>query len=221
MRLFELTSTDRAKILDVVKAFTPATNVYHYEFELETKLSDIGMLLPANWAEKLVQFFFSIYNLNEVNGEQRDIAEELSVSLRELRDLEGKQVDKDELADYRNFLLQIMNAHDSLGLSAKAIRLSFQHDRMFVNAEIFSDIRSIFQKDPSARPEGAVIMHKLKIHTHVSSGARFEDIYTAMEYYDLLQLRDAVERAIKKQQSLERVLDELELKHISLWDDEA
>ena len=70
-------------------------------------------------------------------------------------------------------------------------------------------------------PEGAVIIHKLKMHTHVSNGSRYEDIFAAMDYYDLLQLRDTVERAITKHKSLSSMLDKLGLKHVSLWADDA
>lgn len=218
-KLFDLPTLERSKLLDVVSAFTPATNVFHYELDLEEALPEFSDTFPPNWSEKLVQFFFSIYNLNEVQGEHRDVATELATTLREIKAESDTEVAIEKVGEFADFLRNIMNFHSSLGISAKAVRLSLQHDRMYVGAEIFSDIRSIFQKDPAKIPEGAVIIHKLKMHTHVSNGNAYEDVFAAMDYFDLLQLKDTVERAITKHHSLSRMLDKLDLKHVSLWDD--
>ncbi len=105
----------------------------------------------------------------------------------------------------------------ALRTSANAHEVLAQHDRNFQSARIFTDLRPLFGADPDRPPSGAVIVEMLQLETWSGDG-RTETLRVAMDRADLLELRAAIDRAIRKTDSLRRLMEESGVTHFQLGD---
>ena len=79
---------------------------------------------------------------------------------------------------------------------------------MFGFAEIHTDLRPVFgEHTDGLTAEGGVLAHVLRLH-HISSEGSHEDFYVALDDEDLEILRDVIDRAEKKSETLRRQLHE-------------
>ncbi len=97
-------------------------------------------------------------------------------------------------------LLQIR----SLQLAAKAQGLVTEQKCLFDNARIISDIRPIFDDNPEHTPEGAVVVHTLRVEYWDDAEAR--SIHFAMDGDDLEELQEVIRRAAVKEKTLRELL---------------
>lgn len=91
----------------------------------------------------------------------------------------------------------------SVVLTAKAFELTTEYRDKLQSVRIITDLRPIFEQD-DAEPTATsvIIMHTLKLETLNS-----DDVYVAMTNEELLQLKQQVERALKKTQALDNIID--------------
>lgn len=174
--------------------------------DYEQKLNEVSEA-PEHWNGSFLQFVFGITSLPDNSAENEAVIKLLMDRL--------KGGDPEKQSNFKGFISKILENQDSLGLGAKASKLQVQSERLFVYPEIFSDIRPVFSSSgASEKPEAAIIVHTLKVHTHINGG--FEDIFMAMDKNDLLELKKTAERAIAKHNSLEKLLENASLKHVEL-----
>lgn len=112
-----------------------------------------------------------------------------------------------------------LTATRALRTSANAHEVLAQHDRNFQGARIFTDLRPLFDTDPEQPPSGAVIVEMLQLETWSGDGAT-ETVRVAMDRTDLLELRAVIDRAIKKTDSLRRLMEESGIANFDLEDHE-
>ena len=98
-------------------------------------------------------------------------------------------------------------AIDALNLRSKALYIQHDHERLFVRATIFTDIRPVFGKDPGEQPEGAVLTHSLKIEYRLGSSSVPKEVFFVLDKEDIVGLREVLDRADAKARSLETMLD--------------
>lgn len=110
-----------------------------------------------------------------------------------------------------------LTATRALRTSANAHEVLAQHDRNFQAARIFTDLRPLFDTDPSEPPSGAVIVEMLQLETWSGDG-RSETVRVAMDRADLLSLREVIDRAITKTDSLRRLMEEAGITSFELGD---
>jgi len=208
IRLFTSSEKDRRAVLDVFQSTLPTISSKVYEKRLAEFFAYKESLL-----RDYVRLIFSIYNLNEREESSEKIAEGILQGILELDSDAVLEVSEEGVDSYRQFLLDVLGSHDSLGLSAKGLQVILQHGKTFGFAEIYTDIRSIFSKDsPEDSPGAATITHTLKLHTHGNSG--YEDLYVAMDYDDLMVLKKVIERAEKKHTSSKGVIEKASLAYL-------
>ncbi|MHA1271703.1 MAG: hypothetical protein ACTSPY_18080 [Candidatus Helarchaeota archaeon] len=106
----------------------------------------------------------------------------------------------DDEKKIKSFLMRILKLEATLGMMSKAIDIMQDHDCVYRNSRIFTDLRHIFSKDIKESPKNAIIIHTLKFIT--TKGGDIKEIYIAMDSNDLIQLKKVIERAINKEQSL-------------------
>jgi hypothetical protein len=89
----------------------------------------------------------------------------------------------------------------SLGLTAKAFDLLTEYDKVFCNARVVTDMRPIFTTDVARSPDALVLVHTLRIAYH--EGGDLKAVYVAMDTSDVDSLLTTLDRARKKEASLE------------------
>jgi hypothetical protein len=97
-----------------------------------------------------------------------------------------------------------------IAISLKARRLTHLHPQLFVDAEIITDARPVFDSKAENVLE-YVITHSLLVTLHEDVGDfpaqhKHSRLYIAMDFADLLKLRQACDRAIRKGHSLKAEL---------------
>ncbi len=100
-------------------------------------------------------------------------------------------------------LTSLLDNDASLGVTAKASDVMTEHERIFCEARILSDIRPVFSGDP-ATASAAVIIHNLQLGFH--SEGKHHEIYVALDTADIQTLKDVLVRAEKKTAALEVIL---------------
>lgn len=116
----------------------------------------------------------------------------------------SRSLDLDLTVEAREHLsdrLAQLLAAKSLVTTASALDLLTQHERNYQTARIISDVRPIFTDSVEAPPSGAVIVEMLQIRTWDRDGAA-GSVYIAMDEADLTELREVVDRALKKTSTL-------------------
>jgi hypothetical protein len=89
----------------------------------------------------------------------------------------------------------------SLVIATKAMALRREHEHTFCEARIFTDARPIYAESVNEVPAAVVITHMLKLAYHDST-PEVKEIYIALDSDELIELKQAVERAETKHQSL-------------------
>lgn len=93
---------------------------------------------------------------------------------------------------------------ESLLIVSKALTVLQSNENTFCGARIVTDVRPVFGSDPGIAPNAAVIVHSLNLNYH--HDGQLKDFYIAMDTADIKTLRDVLDRADSKTQSLESIL---------------
>jgi hypothetical protein len=109
--------------------------------------------------------------------------------------------------------LRTFLAIDAIARAAKSNVLRYEHERTVHSLRILTDARPIFGNDVEEPPEAIAIIHTLKIAYHRSG--RLEEEFFVFDEQDLKALKNAVERAELKANSLRAALTKSHLKVLS------
>lgn len=103
---------------------------------------------------------------------------------------------------------------NAIDLSAKALSVLLEQQRIFQAARILTDIRPVFNHDASELPTSVVLIHNLKIEYLEDGEAK--EFFVAMDRKDLHKLQDVLERANQKEVSIKAALTKSSLDLIEL-----
>jgi hypothetical protein len=137
-----------------------------------------------------------------------DIADEVQHAARELK-LSAEERDK-----FVGRLKRIFG-FDSLAVAAKSRDLQTDHDHVYLNGRIVTDIRPVFRNTPDEAPVGVVLFHMVKL-TYMDRGRNGEraNFYIALDDADLSSLKNLLERAELKAKTLRARLQSAGIKPI-------
>jgi hypothetical protein len=103
----------------------------------------------------------------------------------------------------REFLTKTF-ALDKVRVSARALTLYYDTYRHMHDVRILTDARPVFSKRAVDDPDGFVILHTMRVDYYEDGQAK--DWYISLDFDDLQAIKKAVDRAIDKQNSLQRFL---------------
>lgn len=185
-------------------------------------IKHLQSVTKANYheADDMISALFSIYNLFDISNDTiESIVSRFMDTFKIFDDKRVRQALPEQFDLFKNFIKDMLSLHDSLGVRAKAYRLIPEHQRLFVRSEIYSDIRSVFRPDnPDIKPSAAVVVHSLKI-TYIEARNK-QEIYIGLDAEDLQELHDTVGRAIKKQETLKKMITDWGIQCLSLEEDD-
>jgi hypothetical protein len=141
---------------------------------------------------KTITSFSSL--LEEPNVNYEDLAINLSESYNAL----SGSVPADKLDVLKKNLLAIFKSSKNLNIVLKARDLLLENDNNFGDCRILTDVRLVFNEDLENKKRHSVIIHRL--HIEYRKATRINDIYLALDIQDLKQLKEEIERAIKKEE---------------------
>ena len=89
--------------------------------------------------------------------------------------------------------------------ASKAKDLTSGHGNVFLESKILTDIRPVFGIDVDSSPIAGMVFHHLHLHFRADHEAPHKDLYLTLDSNDLTSLKEAIERAEKKEYSLQSV----------------
>jgi hypothetical protein len=118
------------------------------------------------------------------------------------------QVDYDLLKRKLETFLDIRK----LKLISKSTIVQRDGERLYCESKILSDIRPIFDDDPSVMPSGAVITHTLKITYH--TGTDRQELHVVLNSEELELLHEVIARAQTKEKTLQALMKEAKIENL-------
>ncbi len=192
-----------SRLVDALNEAPPVSNPDEMAERLTEYLSGISK-------ERLVALLRTLYTLYFI----RDLS---GVSLsRFLDDLieaasKDQRLKSDDLPVLRDTLEKLLNIKPLL-IVAKAARLQRDGERLYCTSKVLSDIRPVFNDNPSSAPAGAVITHTLKVAYH--EGPIHRDVQIVLDSDDLADLEKVIHRAQLKDKSLRAFLKRSKLPNL-------
>ena len=93
---------------------------------------------------------------------------------------------------------------NTLFVSAKALGILQSNENVFRSARIVTDVRPVFGLDAKAPPAAAVLVHMLDLI--YQKDGEIKHLYVAMDSLDIDILREALDRAEDKAESLKPLI---------------
>jgi len=107
-------------------------------------------------------------------------------------------------ATFKNRLIKFFELNTLL-VSAKALGILQANENLFCTARILTDIRPVFGSNPTVPPSAAVMVHMLDLAYHKKTG-EVQHVFVAMDSLDIETLREALDRADMKAESLKPLI---------------
>lgn len=150
---------------------------------------------------RIVSFLVSSAKvMSDVDKSPAEFSEELAMGIVNEADF-AIGIDKEDRLRKR---LEILFSGDTpLKVTAKVQGVIEEHDHVFCKCRIMTDIRPIFSDQVGEPPQNAVLVHSLKIGYHENK--EHKEFYVTLDDEDIGVLKEALERAVEKSNSLEIV----------------
>jgi len=186
--LAKLDSGQRSALVQALleaKGFTPL-------HELADKVADAAGVTHDQGLEIIA----ALLSFNVQLGAWDEPSSAIAAGVAESEDLELEESERSNLGAILNDLL---DAH-SLSTAAKAADLVSEHEHVYGGIRIITDLRPVFGDDPAALPEGVTLAATIKLDHY--TGGRLDSLYIAADDEDLRSIRDSIDRALKKSETM-------------------
>lgn len=161
---------------------------------------------------KIISVLFSLYGLKvKDNKSSLELVEDISESLGNIQSF---KISAPALKNFKHNLNELLSLDNSIGMTVKTLSLGTEYEKIFVNSRITTDIRPAFE-NLNGDVGTAVIVHNLKLEYH--TGHRHEDIFISFSSNDLIELKEQITRAEKKEEIIRKSLGKA-LQFISVSD---
>lgn len=107
-------------------------------------------------------------------------------------------------------VLERLLSIESLGTAMKAQAVLREYQRSYCDARILTDLRPVFGSSADEAPVGAGVVHSLRIAYHERS--ELKEFFVALGEKDLQDLIAILQRAEKKQKSLQRMIEKAQIR---------
>lgn len=159
--------------------------------------------IPINDLTSIIDTLLSLYYTKlHHDSSPEEMAEDIFMAADEsyIGELESFTSGREQLKTRLTKLLSV----PSLDILSKALVVLRSNEKVFHDARIITDIRPVFGLDPEQLPAAAVILHMLNITYHHEGDIK--ELYIACDTDDLESLREVINRADLKAESLKSLL---------------
>jgi hypothetical protein len=200
-KLLELPAEKTQELLNALAEAGPKFNVDELAAEVSSRAK-----LPPRLVNGIVSVLASLYVTRDNHHVPLEtfVDEEVGVALKNVMGSPSDLVDA-QWATLRKFLMVALALDNTVGTASKAGHILTEHERIFDDARIMTDIRPIFHLDVSEKPNAAVLIHMLRIRERDSLGHKSVQSF-ALDANDLRSLRETIDLAIKKEDTLRDAL---------------
>lgn len=211
--LLELSDETVAKLLNALKEAGPEFNTD----DLGDRLSESSKL-PNHTTRRIANILGGLYLAIDQLKPTEDLGSFLDENVFPSLKRDGAfstENESDQWRKLKTFFVSALLLERSVGNSAKAGPVLTEHEHIFDQVRIMTDIRPIFHHNVSDKPSAALIVQMLKITQRDTHGNRC-DSYFALDSNDIAKMRDALERAAQKEATLRAALKDTGIKILNV-----
>jgi hypothetical protein len=199
-RIAELEQPAYEALVQVLEKLSPALTRDEFAENASKTLSTI----PPKDLQEILTSILVLYRVKDKKGlSNEDISQKAVESLSHAKNEEIK-ISEEKQPVLKDRIKKLLSFDASVGVTAKALDVMTDQDRVFCNARILSDIRPVFTTSLESA-SAAVIVHTLRIGFHQDD--KHQDFYFALDGSDLKALKEIILRAEKKTKALEAILE--------------
>jgi hypothetical protein len=207
--LRDLSESEVATLVETFKGLPPTT------WLKKDLIVAVSAALPGAPAPKVDALIVTLQSLYQVRASTETPLKEFVADVLDAMVATGRP-DMEVPASNRDYFAARMEAVlgvDSLNFLAKAAALQRDHEHIFHDAKILTDLRPVFHA-PNEPPREVILEYTLKVVFH--DGNRHREIYMALDADDMSRLRKVIERAEEKAASLHSLLESKAITHLRL-----
>ena len=188
-------------ILDALSKARPASTITN----LATQIAQ-ATGRPAEELKEVLSALGGLYLLLEsrevgIPSLVKDVCEALAASSQS-----DFTFDEASGESFQKGLTEALSYKGVLGITAKALDIFLEEERVFCTARLITDIRPIFPIHTEENPNEVIFVHTLKIRYHHSDEQQPMEFFVAMDGDDIDKLMAVLERGKRKQKALKTVL---------------
>lgn len=132
----------------------------------------------------------------------QDVLRSLNLNVKNGQEVEVKEA----VVNFWKQLDQVVNESTWVATAADVQSLSIQQERIFRSVSIYTDLRPVVKKEVPGEFVAAAIVHQLNLKYW--SEAMEKELFVSLNGQDLRLLRDALDAAIAKRETLEKKLEQ-------------
>jgi hypothetical protein len=167
--------------------------------------------IPTGVLNDIVETLLSLYFTKQHHETPPDsMAEDITNAVQE-SDLKEFRLPTEDREVFKNRLIRLLSI-ERLETLSKGLVVLRTSENVFHDARIITEIRPIFGSDPEIAPTAAVILHMLNVTYHREG--EMKEFYMALDPDDLDMLRDVIDRAELKAESLRSLLDTAKIAYL-------
>lgn len=187
-----LPAAQRTKLVEVLRAFPPTTDLAKLTDEVKKAMS-----WPLPTAGQVVSILLNGYiQLDQENESPAQVAKEIVANAPP--DL---KLDEPTSKGLLTFIEELLKIDRGFGVSAKAMAVRNDIARSFSEARVLTDLRPVF-KPGTVEVLGFSIIHNLRIS--FIEGENVANVFVACSEGELKQLQRHLERAAKKAEAVRK-----------------
>lgn len=200
-KFLELPDAKIKEFVGVLQSANPQFNVADLSDEVSKRLD-----LPRDLTSGVIRILGSLYLTRDAGKVPLEtfVDQEVGPALKRAGTF-SQDTAEAQWKKLRSFLIAALSLENTLGTAAKAGYVLTQHERIFVNARILTDIRPIFHSNVSEKPGSATLVHMLRM-THRDNHRNYLDEYFALDSNDIRHLKELIDRALKKEETLKALM---------------
>lgn len=167
--------------------------------------------IPVGVLNDIVETLLSLYFTKQHHETPPDsMSEDVTNAVQE-SDLKEFRLSTEDREVFKNRLIRLLSI-ERLETLSKGLVVLRTSENVFHDARIITEIRPIFGSNPEIAPTAAVILHMLNVTYHREG--EMKEFYMALDPDDLDMLRDVIDRAELKAESLRSLLDTAKIAYL-------
>ena len=195
--LIELSGEQIGQLISALRTEDP---IYYLPRELAAHVAS-KVEIPASAVSAIINSITGLYTARAETGLSIDQFAEVFFAAVEQQEL--KPSDPDKWQRFGNTVRDLLALNGALAVASKALNVVIEQDRIFLDARVLTDLRSVFKEDPKAPPSAMAIIHTLRINFRQSQ--ELQSFFVAMDDRDIAKLKDVLNRAEEKSGTLRKM----------------
>jgi hypothetical protein len=205
--LIRLSAADFKSLLDALERATPVLDEDNFWRHVVPHLPTIDPSVVKSIVSEIVEMATSVSTMNTGIEEFASSVADGALAANS-KDFPVTESDAKVLKER---LVNALQGRKGLSITTKAMGVAVDQDRVFLHARILTDVRPVFDESGES-VHGAVIVHNLRIHYGQDSDHK--DFYVALDTSDIQDLREALDRADAKANTLKNLLKRSEVSYL-------